>query len=134
VRKASEPSEAFSFQGTGLQFSAVRPHAGTCAGRTNMSTRSNAAISHACSRSYRTDMCSTLRSVMADPRAATRDRANMCAGTHAMCADMGANAHAEYINTATDILGAGRSSSRDAYGENKSKKGFHGVLRDDVPL
>jgi hypothetical protein len=97
-----------------------------------MSACANAAISRASSRSYRADMRSGLCSAMADPRATTRDRANVCASAHAMRADMRTDAYAQHINTAADILGAGRASGHDTCCENKNEKGFHGVLRGGV--
>jgi hypothetical protein len=79
-------------------------------------------------RSDWTDMRSSTDAVIVNSRATAGDRADMGASAHTVCADMCANAHAQHINAAAYILGAGRSGAHD---NAKSKDGndFHGVLR-----
>ena len=79
-------------------------------------------------RANRADMRATTDAVIANSRTAAGDGADMGASAHTVRADMGTNAHAQHINAAAYILGAGRSG---AHNNAKSKDGsdFHGILR-----
>lgn len=80
-------------------------------------------------RSDRAGMRSSTDAMIVNSRATARNRADMGAGAHTMCADMCANAHAQDINAAAYILGAGRSGAQYNYAKNKDGSDFHAVLR-----